>query len=74
MMLQRGHQSFALSPHKISLCFLLYSAFQSPVLSLDKHEALVEYIYSKLMVNQIIDQLTIIYRLMKALKNTRWCN
>jgi hypothetical protein len=44
------------------------------VLSLDKHEALVEYIYSKLMVNQIIDQLTIIYRLMKALKNTRWCN
>lgn len=56
MMLQRGHQSFALSPHKISLCFLLYSAFQSPVLSLDKHEALVEYIYSKLMVIQITER------------------
>jgi len=31
-----GSTSYALTPHKVSLCILLYEAYQSPLLSLGK--------------------------------------
>lgn len=54
MMLHRGgggaHHSFALSPHKISLCFLLFEAFQSPVLSTQKQEGLINFLARQIKV------------------------
>ena len=40
----RFQSSFALSPHKTSLCFLLYEVYQSPLLSLIKQQAIFKYI------------------------------
>lgn len=50
----RFSSSFCLSPHKISLCFLLYEAFQSPLLSLPKQEVLIKYIVASIKVNKVI--------------------
>lgn len=47
------YSSFALSPHKISMCFLLYEAFQSPLLSLQKQETIIKYILDSIKVKFI---------------------
>ena len=60
--MNRYQSSFLLSPHKISLCILLSEAFQSPVISLQKQEALIKYILKSLDVRA-----TILFILMRIL-------
>jgi len=45
-----GSTSYALTPHKVSLCFLLFEAYQSPLLSLTKQNLLLGLINSHLEV------------------------
>jgi hypothetical protein len=58
-MMMRGQQhSYTLSPYKIALCFMLYEAFQSPLLSHQKQEALLLYLQNQTKVTYPRDYLT----------------